>query len=123
MFWRSLPSRSSTCGGGREEKRREKRRRGEEERTGLINKQYRPEEDVLNGAQSGATVQNLITHELDYLLKVMKANPNISMQEEWKLLTLFIGGNDLCESCRGYLNDPGTFSSPLISPSKSNAIR
>jgi hypothetical protein len=44
-------------------------------------------------------VSDLVTHELDYLLGQLKANPNINMKEDWKLLTLFIGANDLCSAC------------------------
>lgn len=44
-------------------------------------------------------VSDLVTHELDYLLKELNANPNINMAEDWKLLTIFIGANDLCASC------------------------
>ena len=61
--------------------------------------QYHPAQDVLNSAQSGAMVSDLVTHELDYLLTQLKANPLINMQEDWKLLTIFIGANDLCSSC------------------------
>eukprot|EP00026_Physarum_polycephalum_P011494 Phypoly_transcript_11724.p1 GENE.Phypoly_transcript_11724~~Phypoly_transcript_11724.p1 ORF type:complete len:362 (-),score=46.64 Phypoly_transcript_11724:105-1031(-) len=61
--------------------------------------QYRPAQDVLNSAQSGAMVSDLVTHELDYLLLELRSNPKINMQEDWKLLTLFIGANDLCSSC------------------------
>lgn len=69
--------------------------------------QYRPAEDVLNAAQSGAMVMNLYTHEFNYLLKMLKSNPNINMEEDWKLLTIFIGANDLCGSC-----DNNTFLHP-----------
>jgi len=61
--------------------------------------EYHPEQDVLNAAQSGAIVANLPTHQMDYLLKELKANPAINMKEDWKLLTIFIGANDLCSSC------------------------
>lgn len=30
----------------------------------------------------------------------MKADENVNLEEDWKLVTLFIGGNDLCASCR-----------------------
>jgi len=60
--------------------------------------QYRPAKDVLNSAQSGAMVNDM-THELSYLLVQLLANPKINVKEDWKLLTLFIGANDLCGSC------------------------
>jgi len=60
--------------------------------------QYRPSLDVLNSAQSGAMVSDLV-HELSYLVVQLLASPKIDFKEDWKLLTLFIGANDLCGSC------------------------
>ncbi|KAI8996700.1 hypothetical protein BC832DRAFT_535370 [Gaertneriomyces semiglobifer] len=54
--------------------------------------------DNLNGAQSGAFVMNL-SHELDYLIKMMKRSRKIDFQNDFKLLTLFIGSNDACLGC------------------------
>ena len=72
--------------------------------------QYHPTLDVLNSAQSGAMVSDLVTHELDYLIKMLKANPDINFDEDWKVLSILIGANDLCASCtfldKNYL-DPG----------------
>jgi phospholipase B1 len=61
--------------------------------------QYHPALDVLDAAQSGAMVADLVSHELDYLIKQVKANPMINLKEDWKLLTILIGANDLCASC------------------------
>jgi len=69
--------------------------------------QYRPTLDVLDAAQSGAMMTDLVTHEMDYLLKELAANHNISMANDWKVLTILIGANDLCASCTylgGYLS-------------------
>ncbi|KAL5006846.1 hypothetical protein ScPMuIL_015652 [Solemya velum] len=33
------------------------------------------------------------------LVERMKADPTVDFQNDWKLITMFIGGNDLCESC------------------------
>jgi len=77
--------------------------------------QYHPAIDVLDAAQSGAMVADLVTHEWDYLLKQLTANTNISMANDWKLLTILIGANDLCASCTylgGYL-DPDEFEAHL----------
>ncbi|KAJ3287258.1 hypothetical protein HK104_008701 [Borealophlyctis nickersoniae] len=60
--------------------------------------QYHPEEDNLNAAQTGAMVFNLI-HELDYLISQMKATPGVDFDNDFKLLTLFIGSNDVCLGC------------------------
>lgn len=78
--------------------------------------QYHPNEDVFNSAQSGAMVGDLVTHELDYLVKRVKENKQVNMKEDWKLLTLLIGANDLCASCtlaKGFLN-PDDFEKHLM---------
>jgi len=72
--------------------------------------EYRPSQDVLNAAQSGAMVDDLAGHELDYMIKQLKANRNINFAEDWKHLTLFIGANDLCASC--------TFEKSFLSPAE-----
>ncbi|KAF6105526.1 phospholipase B1 [Phyllostomus discolor] len=33
------------------------------------------------------------------LVERMKNSPEVSLEEDWKLITLFIGGNDLCHYC------------------------
>eukprot|EP00696_Hemimastix_kukwesjijk_P006168 gnl/Hemi2/17809_TR5873_c0_g1_i1.p1 gnl/Hemi2/17809_TR5873_c0_g1~~gnl/Hemi2/17809_TR5873_c0_g1_i1.p1 ORF type:complete len:392 (-),score=136.76 gnl/Hemi2/17809_TR5873_c0_g1_i1:19-1128(-) len=60
--------------------------------------QYRPSIDVLNAAQSGAQVSNLVS-QVKYLGEQLQKMPNVNVQEDWKLLTIFIGANDLCFSC------------------------
>eukprot|EP00128_Syssomonas_multiformis_P018586 Colp12_sorted_trinity150504_noHs@850 len=57
--------------------------------------QHKPSIDKFNGAQSGAMAQNLIA-EAKYLVKQIKSNKKVNLSEDWKLLTLFIGANDLC---------------------------
>jgi len=66
--------------------------------------QYEPTLDVLNAAQSGAQVDDLTPHELDYLFQELNSNPNIDMENDWKVMTLLIGANDLCGACQ--LSDP-----------------
>lgn len=66
--------------------------------------QYRPSQDVLNAAQSGAMVADLNVHEYDYLVSQLTTIPGIDMQNDWKVLTLLIGANDLCGVCT--LSDP-----------------
>lgn len=84
---------------------------------------------MLNAAQSGAEVDDLNNHEFPYLLKQLHANPNIDiplsllsfplspflkpknwrwrdMENDWKVLTLLIGANDLCGVCQ--LADPSS---------------
>jgi len=60
---------------------------------------YEPKSDVLNAAVSGAEVDTLYSHELDYLLEQLHKNSKINMTSDWKLLTIWIGANDLCGSC------------------------
>lgn len=33
------------------------------------------------------------------LIAKLKADPRVNYTHDWKMVTLFIGGNDLCESC------------------------
>jgi len=79
--------------------------------------QYHQQIDRFDAAQSGAMVEDLPVHELDYLIKELKANKNISMENDWKVMTLFIGANDLCASCqfieKGFL-DPEDFGKHLM---------
>ena len=63
--------------------------------------QYEPQKDVFNAAQSGAMVPNLVTHEFDYLYTQLTSNPEVDMANDWKLLTVFVGANDLCLGCSG----------------------
>eukprot|EP01113_Clastostelium_recurvatum_P044957 TRINITY_DN764_c0_g1_i2.p1 TRINITY_DN764_c0_g1~~TRINITY_DN764_c0_g1_i2.p1 ORF type:complete len:389 (-),score=66.10 TRINITY_DN764_c0_g1_i2:70-1236(-) len=60
---------------------------------------YIPEEDVLNAAQSGAKTGDLPQHEMGYLLTQLKNNKQINMASDWKMMTIFIGANDLCSTC------------------------
>eukprot|EP00842_Homolaphlyctis_polyrhiza_P006609 jgi/Hompol1/694/HPOL_004602-RA len=60
--------------------------------------QYHPELDQLNAAQSGATVLTL-DHEIDYLLDQLRDMEGIDYAQDFKLITLFIGNNDVCLGC------------------------
>eukprot|EP01089_Gocevia_fonbrunei_P016048 TRINITY_DN4888_c0_g1_i1.p1 TRINITY_DN4888_c0_g1~~TRINITY_DN4888_c0_g1_i1.p1 ORF type:complete len:357 (-),score=49.77 TRINITY_DN4888_c0_g1_i1:4-1074(-) len=54
--------------------------------------------DRCNGAQSNAGVDNLL-YQLDHIVEVLKSNPNISIEKDWKLVTVLIGANDACPLC------------------------
>jgi len=69
--------------------------------------QYHPVVDVFNAAQSGGMIMNLPTHEMDYLLKQVALNPNVDIKNDWKLLTILIGANDICSCCDGNLSYTG----------------
>ncbi|KAM3856764.1 phospholipase B1, membrane-associated [Vipera latastei] len=55
----------------------------------------------LNQAVAGADSDEIIP-QVRRLIQLMKNDSKINFQEDWKLITLFIGGNDLCDYC----NDP-----------------
>eukprot|EP00026_Physarum_polycephalum_P011428 Phypoly_transcript_11654.p1 GENE.Phypoly_transcript_11654~~Phypoly_transcript_11654.p1 ORF type:complete len:337 (+),score=40.66 Phypoly_transcript_11654:93-1103(+) len=80
--------------------------------------QYHPLLDVLDAAQSGAMVSDLVTHEMDYLITTLKGNSAINFEEDWKVLSILIGANDLCASCtfldKKFL-DPDEFEAHLSS--------
>lgn len=62
-----------------------------------------PSIDNLNAAQSGAWVQNL-PDQATWLIKQMGANPKINWLNDWKLITVLIGANNLCASCIDSIN-------------------
>ncbi|XP_015421912.1 PREDICTED: phospholipase B1, membrane-associated [Myotis davidii] len=59
----------------------------------------------LNQAVAGARAQDL-PDQARRLVGLMKNDTKINFQEDWKVITLFIGGNDLCDFC----NDPAHYS-------------
>jgi len=61
--------------------------------------QYHPKIDQFNAAQSGAMIMNLPLHEMDYLLEQVLRNPNVDVANDWKMLTILIGANDICKCC------------------------
>ncbi|RXM37306.1 Phospholipase B1, membrane-associated [Acipenser ruthenus] len=52
----------------------------------------------LNQAVSGSTTID-IPGQIRKLVDIMKSDQRINFQSDWKVVTLFIGGNDLCNSC------------------------
>lgn len=73
--------------------------------------QYRPKLDVLNAAQSGARSLNL-NHEIDYIIEQLedRYDAGVAKPTDWKLVTLFIGSNDICHSCTETTSLPPAFS-------------
>ncbi|XP_075451528.1 phospholipase B1, membrane-associated isoform X2 [Ascaphus truei] len=53
----------------------------------------------LNQAVPGAKADDMPT-QADILVKMMKNDSRINFTADWKLVTLFIGGNDLCGICK-----------------------
>jgi len=52
-----------------------------------------------NVAQPGGTCDDMPS-EARKLIDRMKADARVDYENDWKLLTMFVGGNDLCASCR-----------------------
>ncbi|KAI9012647.1 hypothetical protein CLU79DRAFT_805829 [Phycomyces nitens] len=77
--------------------------------------QYRPSIGVLNAAQSGARSANL-DHEIDYLLEQLDDayKAKTIQSTDWKLLTFFVGSNDMCHSCFVPASMPQTFSIDVL---------
>lgn len=59
---------------------------------------HRQRHDRLNGALSGSTIRNVWFDQLDYLEEQL-VSQGID-EESWKVLTLFVGANDLCICCK-----------------------
>ncbi|KAM4785562.1 phospholipase B1, membrane-associated isoform 2-T2 [Cyanocitta cristata] len=51
-----------------------------------------------NQAVAGAHAED-VPEQVRKLVDLMKNDSRINFQNDWKLITLFIGGNDLCEHC------------------------
>uniref|UniRef100_A0A8C3X2L1 Phospholipase B1, membrane-associated n=1 Tax=Catagonus wagneri TaxID=51154 RepID=A0A8C3X2L1_9CETA len=58
----------------------------------------REETAGLNVAVEGARARDMPAQARD-LVERMKNSPEINLQKDWKLITLFIGSNDLCHYC------------------------
>ncbi|XP_064614294.1 phospholipase B1, membrane-associated-like [Liolophura sinensis] len=52
----------------------------------------------LNVAHPGDTAHDMPA-QADLLIQRIKADHHINFQQDWKLVTMFIGGNDLCDVC------------------------
>ncbi|KAI7888762.1 uncharacterized protein EV154DRAFT_544821 [Mucor mucedo] len=72
--------------------------------------QYRSSIDVLNAAQSGARSLN-INHEIDYIMDELQDlyDAGTVKPTDWKLVTVFIGSNDICHSCTEMTSLPPAF--------------
>ena len=56
------------------------------------------EQDYLNAAQTGAMFVSL-PKQLLHVINVMKSSASIDYHKDYKLVTIFIGSNDLCMAC------------------------
>jgi len=57
------------------------------------------EKSSLNVAEPGGDNTDM-PPQANILVERLRADPNINLAEDWKLVTLFVGGNDLCAVCR-----------------------
>ena len=73
--------------------------------------EHRPDYDHLNGAQTGAMLYNVVDspgNQLDYVLDQLEKNPNVSMAQDWKVLSLFVGSNEMCVQCEEFNIQPSS---------------
>ena len=54
--------------------------------------------DILNAAQSGAMAKNMIG-QAEFLVETVPKMADLDLKNDWKLATLMIGANDLCDVC------------------------
>jgi len=74
---------------------------------GQLVQPFDPNITHLNAGQSMAKVTD-VPAQVDYLIKELKTtySKKIDFYKDWKLLTIFIGANDICPSCSRYDGDP-----------------
>jgi phospholipase B1 len=53
----------------------------------------------LNVAEPGGTCRNMLPQAIE-MTERMQNDPNIDAENDWKVVSLFIGGNDMCAVCR-----------------------
>jgi len=64
-------------------------------------------DSMFNRAISGSRAPSLLVQAFDLIGK-MKSDPKVNMDLDWKLITIWIGSNDLCDICE----DPAGLFSP-----------
>jgi len=60
----------------------------------------------LNGAVSGS-INSDMPLQAEWLVAQLKANKQINMAKDWKMLTIWIGSNNLCVICNNYTQNNG----------------
>jgi len=60
----------------------------------------------LNGAVSGAINSDMLS-QAQWLVSQMKANTKINYANDWKILSIWIGSNNLCDVCDNQNNNNG----------------
>eukprot|EP01028_Stygiella_incarcerata_P000926 TRINITY_DN1144_c2_g1_i2.p1 TRINITY_DN1144_c2_g1~~TRINITY_DN1144_c2_g1_i2.p1 ORF type:complete len:305 (+),score=67.02 TRINITY_DN1144_c2_g1_i2:115-1029(+) len=64
---------------------------------------FDPKVDHLNAAQSMAKI-DLLFSQVDCLVEEMHKDSEIDFENDWKMITVLIGANNLCECCWGHYN-------------------
>eukprot|EP01114_Cavostelium_apophysatum_P007810 TRINITY_DN19995_c0_g1_i1.p1 TRINITY_DN19995_c0_g1~~TRINITY_DN19995_c0_g1_i1.p1 ORF type:complete len:383 (-),score=50.59 TRINITY_DN19995_c0_g1_i1:81-1229(-) len=74
---------------------------------------WEPDITRLNGAQSGAKIHDL-PPQIDYITNQLLTtyNESVDMENDWKMMTIFVGANNLCRTCNGDY-DPDYFEKNL----------
>ncbi|KAI9543892.1 hypothetical protein NQZ68_004940 [Dissostichus eleginoides] len=69
---------------------------------------------AFNMAVAGAKTSE-IPMQVQALIKAMKENKGVNFEKDWKLATIFVGGNDLCQYCMDQDNlSPTNYSQNLM---------
>ncbi|XP_061668317.1 phospholipase B1, membrane-associated-like [Syngnathoides biaculeatus] len=67
-----------------------------------------------NMAGAGAKTSD-IPNQIQVLIKAMREHKEVNFDQDWKLLTIFVGGNDLCHYCNDQDHlSPGNYSRNLM---------
>lgn len=66
-----------------------------------IVKPHNPPVDHLNAAESMAKLDRIASDQIDYLVSELHNTSGIDFNNDWKMLTILIGANDLCVCCDG----------------------
>ncbi|XP_065192572.1 phospholipase B1, membrane-associated-like [Sycon ciliatum] len=63
---------------------------------------HEPVQDRLNSAQTGAMMYDMIhtlNSQVDYIIGELKKMQQVDMRKDWKVLTIFVGANEMCLRC------------------------
>lgn len=66
--------------------------------TGCPANQYQATQNG-NAAKAGAMSSDMASSQVTYLIRQLNSNPKIDVQNDWKVLTIMVGSDDLCASC------------------------
>jgi phospholipase B1 len=61
--------------------------------------QFYPYQDANNAAMSGSLVIDMLILQANYLIRQINVQSNMDVKNDWKVLSIMIGVDDLCASC------------------------